>query len=86
MNIITMIIILAIILLILLALNNISTPVSNASQPPEAQGSCSQTAFGCCPDGVNSKINFHGTNCPAYNPGPGYQLHEMQPPPPPPAP
>jgi len=84
MNITTLIIILAIILIILLALNNITLIVSTSSQPPGGQGSCSQTAFGCCPDGVNSKINFYGTNCPAYNPGPGYQLHQMQPPPPPP--
>ena len=82
MNTISLIIILAIILCILLALNNM--PInSTSSQPPGGQGSCAQTAFGCCPDGVNSKINFYGTNCPAYNPGPGYQLHQMQPPPPP---
>ena len=86
MNTISLIIILAIILCILLALNNMQMVVSTSSQSPVVQGSCAQTAFGCCPDGVNSKINFYGTNCPAYNPGPGYQLHQMQPPPPPPAP
>jgi hypothetical protein len=37
------------------------------------QGNCSQTAFGCCPDGYNSKSNYNGSNCPAYNPGPGYE-------------
>ena len=82
MNTMTLIIILAIILCILLVLNNMPTD-STSSQSHEAQGSCSQTAFGCCPDGVNSKIIFYVTNCPSYNPGPGYQLHQMQPPPPP---
>ena len=83
MNITTLIIILAIILVIVIALNNIQTD-STPSESGEAQASCSKTAFGCCPDGVNSKINFYGTNCPSYNPGPGYQLHQLQPPPPPP--
>jgi len=65
----TIIIILGIILLILIILNHITIVTStNTSE----QGNCSQTAFGCCPDGVNSKVNFYGTNCPAYNPGPGY--------------
>lgn len=82
MNIGTLIIILAVVLFILIALNNIPSD-STSSQSSEAKGLCSQTAFGCCPDGVNSKINFYGTNCPSYNPGPGYQLHQMQPPPPP---
>jgi len=74
----SIIIILAIILLILIALNNI-TIITNH---PLQQGSCSQTAFGCCPDGINSKINYYGTNCPGYQPGPGY----FPPPPPPPGP
>ena len=60
----SIIIILAIILLILIALNNIAFV---ANQSIEQTG-CSQTAFGCCPDGVNSKINFYGTNCPGYFP------------------
>ena len=47
------IIILAIILFILILLNNI-TVVVNHNDP---QGNCSQTAFGCCPDGVNSRVN-----------------------------
>jgi hypothetical protein len=34
--------------------------------------SCAQTTFGCCPNGIDSKINFYGTNCPGYVPGPGY--------------
>ena len=65
----TLIIILAIILLILIALNNITI----VTHPTTPQSTCSNTTFGCCPDGVNSKINFYGTNCPGYQPGPGYK-------------
>ena len=60
------IIILGIILLVLIILNNVKITKKTT------QGNCSQTIFGCCPDGVNSKINYLGTNCPQYNPGPGY--------------
>lgn len=42
------------------------------SSTETSQATCAKTAFGCCPDGVNSKINFYGTNCPGYRPGPGY--------------
>ncbi len=63
----TIIIVLAIVLLILIVLHNITIVYSSASQ-----ASCSQTTFGCCPDGVNSKIDFYGTNCPSYKPAPGY--------------
>lgn len=73
----SIIIILAIILLILIALNNIAF-VSNQSIE---QAGCSQTSFGCCPDGVNSKVNFYGTNCPGYFPSPPPPT-----PPPPPVP
>jgi len=62
------IIILAIILLALIILNNIKI----VSTGNGTTANCTQTAFGCCPNGVDSKINFYGTNCPAYNPGPGY--------------
>ena len=62
------IIILAIILLALIILNNIKI----VSTGNGSTANCTQTAFGCCPNGVDSKINFYGTNCPAYNPGPGY--------------
>ena len=61
-----------------------TTTTTNASQ-----GNCSETAFGCCPNGVDSKINYYGTNCPDYRPGPGYYPNRPQyvpPPPPPPGP
>jgi hypothetical protein len=78
----TVIVILAIILFILIVLNNI-TIILNTSAP---QGGCSQTMFGCCPDGINSKINFYGTNCPGYKPYPGYPIVPTPIPPPPPGP
>lgn len=64
------IIILGIILLVLIILNHITFVVKPSKT--EKQGNCAETTFGCCPDGINSKINFYGTNCPAYRPGPGY--------------
>ena len=60
--------VLAIILLILIVLNHITIISSTES----TNASCSQTSFGCCPNGVDSKINYYGTNCPGYRPGPGY--------------
>lgn len=75
----TTIIILGIILLVLIILNHITIV-----QTTTTQANCSQTAFGCCPDGVNSKVNFYGTNCPGYKPGPGY--YPIPPPPPGPGP
>jgi hypothetical protein len=75
-----LIIILASILLILIILNHITIV-----RTPNVQGNCSQTAFGCCPNGIDSKINYYGTNCPPYNPGPGY-FPEPQPYVPPPGP
>jgi hypothetical protein len=38
----------------------IQTP-SNCSNVP---GCCSLTQYGCCPDGVNSRTNALGSNCP----------------------
>ena len=79
--------ILAIILFILIALNHIKISQTTTVTTTEVtrKASCSQTSFGCCPDGVNSKINFYGTNCPGYRPPPGY-LPTPNPPPPPPNP
>jgi hypothetical protein len=62
----SIIIILGIILSILIILNHI-TFVANPTIN-EKQCNCTQTSLGCCPDGINSKINFYGTNCPAYRP------------------
>jgi hypothetical protein len=76
--------VLAIILLILILLNHItiiSTTISPATSSSNA--SCSQTNFGCCPNGVDSKINYYGTNCPGYQPGAGYQPPQPYVPPPP---
>ena len=74
--------VLAIILLILIVLNHITIISPTIISPTKStNASCSQTNFGCCPNGVDSKINYYGTNCPGYQPGPGYQ-----PPPPPPSP
>lgn len=61
------IIILGIILIVLILLNHITIVQTNVTK-----ASCSQTKFGCCPDGINSKINYFGSNCPGYKPGPGY--------------
>lgn len=80
----TIIIILGVILLVLIILNHI-TIVTTTTKTTE-QANCSQTTFGCCPDGVNSKINFYGTNCPGYRPGPGYYPNRPYYPPPPPPP
>jgi hypothetical protein len=66
----TLIILLAIILFILIILNHITVITTPNVFPNKA--SCSQTVYGCCPDGVNSKIDYYGKNCPGYNPGPGY--------------
>lgn len=80
----TMILLLAAILIILIILNYLKDRPPPEEKDDEETASCSQTAYGCCPDGVNSKINYYGTNCPAYNPGPGY--HPRPPPPPAPGP
>ena len=76
----TIIIVLGIILLVLIILNHITIIQTTTT----TQANCAQTTFGCCPDGVNSKINFYGTNCPSYKPGPGY--YPITPPPPGPGP
>ncbi len=71
----SIIIILAIALILLIALNHITIiPV-----PTPSLASCAQTEFGCCPDGVNSKINFFGTNCSGYRPRPPYPTPQPNP-------
>lgn len=83
----TIIVILGIILLVLIILNHITiVTTTTTTTGSTSQGNCSQTTFGCCPDGVNSKVNYYGTNCPGYNPGPGYYVTNSPPPPPPPGP
>jgi hypothetical protein len=73
----SLIIILAIVLLILIVLNHITIITTSDVEQPN----CSQTAYGCCPNGVDSKLNYYGSNCPGYKTSPGYT-----PPPPPPSP
>jgi hypothetical protein len=69
----TVIIVLAIILLALIILNNIKVVnISTDTTTSTNTANCSQTIFGCCPNGVDSKIDYYGTNCPGYRPGPGY--------------
>jgi hypothetical protein len=67
----SIIIILGIILIILILLNHV-TIVATTNTTTHTQANCSKTTFGCCPDGVNSKIDYFGSNCPGYRPGPGY--------------
>jgi hypothetical protein len=75
------IIILAIVLIGFFVLNYMKTMQTETSTTSTA-ASCSQTTFGCCPDGINSKINYYGTNCPSYVPPPGYlPTHRPLPPP-----
>ena len=72
----SIIIVLAIILLALIILNNIKTDnsvfITSNTNTTTRKANCSQTTFGCCPNGIDSKINYLGKNCPGYSPGPGY--------------
>lgn len=55
--------------------DNANATSANATRTSEPKRpDCSQTTFGCCPDGINSKINSVGTNCPSYHPDPGYPI------------
>jgi hypothetical protein len=87
----SIILILAIILIAFIALNYYKSQKSTSTSP-ETQAYCGQTTFGCCSNGIDSKINFYGTNCPGYVPGSGYLptpiiLHPViKPLPPPPQP
>lgn len=57
-------------LIFLIILNNIGSVSTNAnvntSIANQTVNSCADTHFGCCPDGVNSKINIFGSNCNGY--------------------
>jgi len=79
MNMILLIILLFLALVILILLNNTKVVVTNTadvnSEPnnykmvndyDDVQGTCAETHFGCCPDGVNSKTNIFGSNCSGY--------------------
>lgn len=79
MNLILLIFLLFLTLIILILLNNTKVVVTNTgevnSQPnhykmvnayDDIQGTCAETHFGCCPDGVNSKMNIFGSNCSGY--------------------
>lgn len=65
----TIIIVLGVVLIILIILNHVSVVKTSNGK----QATCSQTAYGCCPNGIDSKMNYYGTNCPGYQPIPGYQ-------------
>ena len=74
----TLIIVLGIILVALIILNNIKVVPTSTSTPI---GGCAGTQYGCCLDGITTKMNVYGTNCqPSPYPPPPY------PPPPPPPP
>jgi hypothetical protein len=79
----TIIIVLAIILIILIILNHITIITTTTTT---VQGNCAQTTFGCCPNGIDSKVNFYGSNCPGYIPEPGYPTPAPGPYIPPPGP
>jgi hypothetical protein len=43
-------------------------------------GCCSLTQYGCCPDGINSRINQMGSNCPiTYNPSSKTNTNQIPP-------
>lgn len=75
----SIVILLLIILMILVILNNLTINIISTSNGDKSTDSsfnavkCPLTVFGCCPDGVNSKIDWLGSNCPRFDPGPGYK-------------
>ena len=43
---------------------------TNSQTCSKMPGCCSLTKYGCCPDGLNSRLNYFGSNCPrSYNSG-----------------
>ena len=85
MNIIIIIGLLFLALVILIILNHTNIVVNNTNTNSEntqyntakmvtayddTQGTCAETHFGCCPDGINSKMNIFGSNCAGYKPVP----------------
>ena len=51
------IIILVAVLIIFVALNNATSENTNTDSS-SVQSNCTQTQYGCCPDGINSKISL----------------------------
>jgi hypothetical protein len=66
----TILILFLVLVILFMILTHVNVDFYN--YPTTMNGKCSETKFGCCPDGSNSKIDFNGTNCPPYNPGAGY--------------
>ena len=80
MNMILLIILLFLVLVILIILNQMENTATTTNTPTTTptttetpvsaydniQGTCADTHFGCCPDGINSKDNIFGSNCPSY--------------------
>ena len=75
---VTILIILALVLLILIILNH-----TYVKQPYTG---CAGTEYGCCPDGITSRMDYLGTNCSGYSPYPPPQPPSPPPPPMPPLP
>ena len=44
-------------MIIFIALNNDTTFNTTNTDSSSVQSNCTQTQYGCCPDGINSKIN-----------------------------
>ena len=76
MNMLLLIFLLFLVLAILVILNHMEVVSANnntdtntrqiVSAYDNIQGTCADTHFGCCPDGINSKDNIFGSNCPTF--------------------